>query len=89
MISNFLGIKNYSRIKIGKNNDKNKIDKVNNKIEAILAGASTDLDSFKELVDYINSIDAENDEALAKFIKDTLAKFGVLFKSQPKRCILL
>jgi len=58
----------------------NKIDEVNNKIEAILAGASTDLDSFKEIVEYINSIDAENDEIMMKFMKDTLTKFGVLFK---------
>jgi len=57
----------------------NEIQEVSKKVEAILAGASADLDSFKELVDYINKIDAEDDEALAKFMKDTLAQFAVLF----------
>lgn len=35
-----------------------------NRIDTILEGANTDLDQFKEIVDYINSIDTTNDNAL-------------------------
>jgi len=77
-------IKKVETIEVNlQNSDKklqSEIDEVSKKIEAILAGSSTDLDSFKELVDYINKIDAEDDQALAKFMKDTLANFGVVFR---------
>jgi len=40
------------------------------RIDAILSGSSVDLDNFKEVVDFVNSIDLANDNALAGAIID-------------------
>jgi hypothetical protein len=38
------------------------------RIDAILAASSSDADSFKEIVDLINSVDTENDNAFAGYV---------------------
>ena len=43
------------------------------RIDAILNASETDKDSFKEIVDLINSIDIENDSSLASYISTTNA----------------
>jgi ribosomal protein S25 len=42
------------------------------RIDDIMELSTTDLDSFREIVDLINSIDTENDEALATFSKNII-----------------
>jgi hypothetical protein len=46
------------------------IDTEKGRIDAILSGSSVDLDNFKEVVDFVNSIDLANDNALAGAIID-------------------
>ena len=48
---------------LGKMEDKLQVEQ--GRIDAILAAADADYDSFKEIVDLINSVDTENDNALA------------------------
>jgi len=44
------------------------INIVDNRVQAIVEGSSVDLDSLKEIVDYINAVDLQNDNELAAFI---------------------
>ena len=44
------------------------IDVEKGRIDAILQGSDVDLDQFKEVVDFINSIDLENDDALMSVV---------------------
>jgi len=44
------------------------IDVEKGRIDAILEASSADKDSFKEIVDLINSVDTENDEAFAAYV---------------------
>lgn len=43
------------------------IDTQSGRIDAILSASSADADSFKEIVDLINSVDTDNDNAFASF----------------------
>jgi hypothetical protein len=45
-----------------------KISVEKGRIDAILEASSADKDSFKEIVDLINSVDTENDEAFAAYV---------------------
>ena len=47
-----------------------------NRLDGILNLSSTDKDSFKEIVDYINSVDAENDKTFGNFIITTKNNFA-------------
>jgi hypothetical protein len=44
------------------------IDTEKGRIDAILEASDADFDSFKEIVDLINSVDTENDEAFAGYV---------------------
>jgi len=44
------------------------IDAEKGRIDAILSASTADADSFKEIVDLINSIDTENDEAFSAYV---------------------
>lgn len=48
-----------------------KLDGETARIDAILSASTADKDSFKEVVDLINSIDLENDASLASYISNT------------------
>jgi len=52
-------------------NVKSSIATEKGRIDAILSASSADKDSFKEVVDFINSIDLENDNNLATFKTNT------------------
>lgn len=45
-----------------------KIDTEKGRIDAILLAADADKDTFKEIVDLINSVDTENDQAFASYV---------------------
>jgi len=48
-----------------------RVDTQRARIDDILKLSSSDLDSFKEIVDLINSIDTDNDQAFANFASET------------------
>lgn len=48
--------------------EKARIDAEKARIDAILEASSADKDSFKEIVDLINSVDTENDQAFAGYV---------------------
>jgi len=54
------------------------VDAIKKNLDKILEGTSKDLDSFKEIVDLINSIDLENDKTLGNFAKTTKASIDAL-----------
>ena len=49
----------------------NKIDVEKGRIDAILLSADADKDSFAEIVELINSVDTENDQAFANYVLQT------------------
>ena len=48
------------------------------KIDSILFASSADKDSFKEIVDFINSVDLNNDNALASYVSTTNGRLDAL-----------
>lgn len=48
------------------------------RIDAILNASTADADSFKEIVDLINSVDTENDEAFGSYVLSNDAKVNTL-----------
>mgnify|MGYP001363269616 CR=1 FL=1 len=58
-----LGVEENARI-AGDTNLQSNIDVEKGRIDAILSGSSVDLDQFKEVVDFVEAIDLENDNAL-------------------------
>lgn len=56
------------------------LDEINNEIEqeeirldSILSGSTSDLDSFSEVISYINSIDSVNDSELSNILSGELS----------------
>ena len=47
-----------------------------NRIDAILLASDADKDSFKEIVDLINSVDTDNDQAFANYVLQTDGRLG-------------
>lgn len=54
------------------------IDTEKGRIDAILTGSDADKDSFKEIVDLINSVDLENDESFASYYTSSNNRFNSL-----------
>ena len=54
------------------------IDTERGRIDAILTGSDADKDSFKEIVDLINSVDTENDESFAAFYTASNDRFEAI-----------
>lgn len=54
------------------------IDIEKGRIDAILNASTADADSFKEIVDLINSVDTENDEAFGSYVLSNDAKVNTL-----------
>ncbi len=52
------------------------IDTEKGRIDAILLAANADADSFKEIVDLINSVDTENDQAFASYVLSNDERVG-------------
>jgi hypothetical protein len=54
------------------------IDTEKGRIDVILSGSTVDLDTFKEVVDFVNSIDLTNDNALLAAVTDIGADISTL-----------
>ena len=55
-----------------------RIDDVKGNVDAILDSSEADKNSFKEIVDLINSVDTENDQAFASFYTSSNDRFNSL-----------
>jgi hypothetical protein len=54
------------------------IDTEKGRIDAILSGSNVDLDTFKEVIDFVNSVDLTNDNALLAAVTDIGADISTL-----------